>query len=90
MWTVTTGAIIPVTSYREKLLGLNKLSREQLQGSTPHVCVPSGSILDGVLIDRDDVTLTGLREGADQRVIVRSQVEMVLLFASVDVNPSYG
>lgn len=74
-----TGAIMPVVSYREKLLAMNQVFQEDLAGATPHVCVPAASVVDGVLVDRDDVTVTGLKEGGDKPLLGYSQVRVYRL-----------
>jgi hypothetical protein len=68
---------MPVVSYREKLLALNHVFQRDLAGATPHVCVPAASVVDGMLVDRDDVTVTGLKEGGDKQLIGYSQVRNV-------------
>jgi hypothetical protein len=69
------GAIVGVSGYREKILALQTLDQEELAGVTPHVCVPAASIIDGVLIDRDEVTVTALKGGGGQHTLLgKSQV----------------
>jgi hypothetical protein len=70
---------MPVVSYREKLLAMNQVFQEDLAGATPHVCVPAASVVDGVLVDRDDVTVTGLKEGGDKPLLGYSQVRVYRL-----------
>jgi hypothetical protein len=65
-----TGAILPVSAYREKILTLDQPGFARI-GCTPHMIVPAASVKDGVLVDVEEVRGMGV---ADTSVYVECQV----------------